>query len=70
MEIATHATYARIFEDNPDGVLILQELLQKFGQATYVPGGPEGDRATCFRSGEKNVLEYIMTRLEKAKYGG
>ncbi|TYL44132.1 hypothetical protein [Dickeya sp. ws52] len=58
--------YRRIFEETPGGQQVLEELTRRFGGAVYVKGGPEGDRQTCFNAGQRDVLDFILRRLNEA----
>ncbi|EMV9356258.1 hypothetical protein AADU86_005102, partial [Salmonella enterica] len=55
---ATPQDFKRIFEEMPGGSQVLEELTRRFGRAAYVPGGTEGDRETCYRAGQRSVLDY------------
>ena len=63
---ATPADYRRVFEEMPGGVPVLEELTRRFGRAAYVPGGTEGDRETCYRAGQRSVLDFILNQINKA----
>lgn len=63
---ATPADYRRIFEEMPGGQQVLEELTRRFGRAAYVPGGTEGDRETCYRAGQRSVLDFILAQINKA----
>jgi hypothetical protein len=45
---------------------VLEELTRRFGRAAYVPGGTEGDRETCYRAGQRSVLDFILREINKA----
>ncbi|MET5442937.1 hypothetical protein [Klebsiella aerogenes] len=60
--------YKRIFEEMPGGPQVLDELTRRFGRAAYVPGGTEGDRETCYRAGQRAVLDFILMQINRA-YG-
>ncbi|EPK3136941.1 MULTISPECIES: hypothetical protein [Enterobacter cloacae complex] len=63
---ATPQDFKRIFEEMPGGSQVLEELTRRFGRAAYVPGGTEGDRETCYRAGQRSVLDYILREINKA----
>lgn len=63
---ATPEDYKRIFEEMPGGIQVLEELTRRFGRAAYVPGGTEGDRETCYRAGQRSVLDFILGQINKA----
>ncbi|OIV46761.1 hypothetical protein BK025_09105 [Sodalis sp. TME1] len=58
--------YKRLFEETAGGPEVLAELARRFGRAVYVEGGPEGDRATCYRAGQRAVLDFILMRINQA----
>lgn len=62
----TAADYKRIFEEMPGGQQVLEELTRRFGRAAYVPGGTEGDRETCYRAGQRSVLDFILREINRA----
>ncbi|ELX8342982.1 hypothetical protein ACJ5W3_003858 [Enterobacter hormaechei] len=63
---ATPADYKRIFEEMPGGVPVLEELTRRFGREAYVKGGTEGDRETCYRAGQRSVLDFILSQINRA----
>lgn len=60
------ADYKRIFEEMPGGQQVLDELTRRFGREAYVKGGTEGDRETCYRAGQRSVLDFILMQINKA----
>jgi len=58
--------YRRIFEEMPGGAPVLEDLTKRFGKEAYVKGGTEGDRETCYRAGQRSVLDYILRRINEA----
>lgn len=71
MMFFNHATavsatqYARVFESNPDGVLVLEDLIRRFGGAVYVKGAHEAERQSCFNAGRRAVLDFIVAQLNR-----
>lgn len=57
--------YSLIFE-SPAGQLVLDDLVSRFCGRVYVPGGQEGERETCFRSGRREVVEFIIRQINRA----
>lgn len=54
------AVYNRVFQQDPDGAAILQELALLFYDADpYVPGDPHG---TSHNTGRQAVVRYLMQR--------
>ena len=61
---ADPGTYERVFVTNPDGALVLQDLLARFhDRKMWAPGGEEGRRETERRAAEAGVLRFILGRL-------
>lgn len=58
--------FKRIFEEMPGGSQVLDELTRRFGREAYVKGGTEGDRETCYRAGQRSVLDFILMQINKA----
>lgn len=56
----------QIIFDSPAGQLVLEDLVQRFSGRVYVPGGQEGERETCFRSGRREVVEFILRQINRA----
>lgn len=62
----TDLDYQVLFEQMPGGAQILAELVRRFGVEPYVRGGHEADRETCYRAGQRAVIDYILDRVNKA----
>jgi len=60
------AAYLRIFEHNPDGAMILEDLVARYGRNPYVPG-PGGDRDTAFNAGAFKVVQHILNKIALAQ---
>ena len=60
------AAYARVFEGHHEGVLILEDLIARFGGALFVKGGEEGRRETDYRLGRRAVLDFIVGQINQA----
>mgnify|MGYP001015629595 FL=1 len=58
--------YSRIFEGNPDGVAILEELSRVFAGDPWVGGGVDGARATDRNLGSLRVLNFIVNKINLA----
>ena len=58
--------YARVFENFPEGKLVLEDLVRRFARSPYVAGGPEGERASCYNAGKRAVLDFIVGRINQA----
>lgn len=56
-----------LFEDAPGGAQFLELLVRRYAaQATFVKGGHEADRETCFRLGQRSVIDYIISMINRA----
>lgn len=55
-----------IFEETAGGPQLLEHLVLKFGGKTFVKGGHEAERETCFREGQRAVVDYLVTLLARA----
>jgi hypothetical protein len=60
------AMYARVFDMTPEGKVVLEDLVAKFGRNPYVAGGHEGDRETCKRAGQLSVVSHILNQINRA----
>jgi hypothetical protein len=63
---ATPADYSDLFERDPRGVLILDDLVARFGGNTYVSGGRKGDRETAYRAGRNAVVQFVLAQINRA----
>ena len=63
---AAQAQDYQILFESPAGQLVLEDLAQRFCGRVYVPGGAEGERETCFRSGRREVVEFILRQINRA----
>jgi hypothetical protein len=64
--MTTPQTYRRIFEDNADGVLILEDLVKRFSQPQVSAGGIDAVLKTYERGGMRKVLDYILGQINRA----
>ena len=58
--------YRRLFEDNADGVAVLEQLIARFGRNPYTPGGVEAARATDYKAGQLEVVQFILRQINRA----
>jgi len=58
--------YADLFERDPRGALILEDLVARFGGNPYVRGGVEAARETDYRAGQLRVVTYILDQINRA----
>lgn len=61
----TALDYAVLFE-SPSGQAVLDDLVQRFTGKTYVQGGHDAERETCFRAGKREVVEHILRQINSA----
>lgn len=60
--------YVSIFEHNASGRKVLEQLINVFeSQGTFVRGGQDAERESCYKQGQKNVVDFINLQLAKAK---
>jgi hypothetical protein len=58
--------YARVFEGDPVGNRILEDLVARFGGNPYKAGGLESQRATDFNAGKLEVVNFLLRKIAKA----
>ena len=58
--------YARIFEGNPDGIRILDDLVRHFARNPWQKGGRAAERETMRRLCHREVIDYIVQRINQA----
>lgn len=58
--------YARIFEQDPDGAAILEELTVIFSRSAKLTGGIDAVLETYHRNGARAVVEFIVNRVNLA----
>lgn len=60
--------YVSTFEHNPAGRRVLEQLISIFeSQGTFVRGGQDAERESCYKQGQKSVPDFINLQLAKAK---
>ena len=62
----TAETYRNLFDIDVNGVRVLEHLTSIFCKSTYVRGGQDAERESCFRAGERNVVEFIIKQVNRA----
>lgn len=60
------AMYKRVFEDHHEGRLILDALTQQFARPAVVKGGIDAVLETYQRDGQRRVLEFIVSQINRA----
>jgi hypothetical protein len=66
MNAPTAEEYKALFEDDKRGAAILDHLVQRFARQVYVKGGHEADRETCYRAGQRDAIEFIVSQINRA----
>ena len=60
--------YLDIFETDQRGAAIFEDLFRRFGRGGVVPdGGIDAARKTYQRAARREVLDYIVTRCNRAR---
>ncbi len=62
----TPKQFKELFEDDKRGAAILDSLILRFTRKVYVPGGHEADRQTCYNAGQRDVIEFIVSQINRA----
>lgn len=64
---ATPETYRNVFDLDLNGQRVLDHLQLTFAsKATYVRGGHDAERESCFRSGQASVISFMFNQINKA----
>lgn len=58
--------YARVFEGDPVGARILDDLVSRFGGNPYTKGGLDAQRQTDFKAGQLEVVNFILRKINQA----
>ena len=58
--------YRRLFEDNADGVAVLEDLVRRFSQPQVSAGGIDAVLKTYERGGMRKVLDHILGQINAA----
>ncbi|WP_180182924.1 hypothetical protein [Acinetobacter sp. YH01020] len=62
----TAETYRNLFDIDANGMRVLEHLTSIFCKSTYVRGGHEADRESCFRAGQSEVIQFILKQINRA----
>lgn len=64
---ATPETYRNAFDLDPNGRRALDHLQLKYAEkSTYVRGGHDAERESCFRAGQVDVISFIFKQINIA----
>lgn len=66
MSNPTPKEYAALFEDDLRGAAILEHLTRMFCRKVFVEGGHEADRKTCYNAGQRDVVEFLVSQINRA----
>lgn len=63
---ATAETYRNVFDLTVDGQRILEDLTSQFCKPSYVRGGADAERESCYRAGQGSVVNRILAKINTA----
>lgn len=64
---ATPETYRNAFDLDPNGRRVIDHLQLKYAEkSTYVRGGHDAERESCFRAGQVDVISFIFRQINTA----
>ena len=64
---ATPETFRNVFDLDLNGQRVIEHLESKFAStSTYVRGGQEAERESCYRAGQASVIGYIFSQINRA----
>ena len=67
MRRATPETYRNVFDLDVNGQRVIEHLQLTFAnKSTYVRGGQDAERESCFKAGQATVIGFILTQINKA----
>jgi len=67
VERAQPSDYVRTFVNNDSGQKVLEQLVTVFASDTYVRGGADAERESCYKQGQKSVIDHINYAIARAK---
>lgn len=62
----TPQDYAALFEDDRRGAAILEHLTRLFARPAVTTGGIDAVLQTYHRDGQRRVIEFIVTQINRA----
>ena len=66
MRRATPETYRNVFDIDINGQRVLDHLQLTFAnKSTYVRGGQDAERESCFKAGQANVIGFIFNQINQ-----
>lgn len=64
--MSTPEAYRRLFEDNADGVAVLDDLINRFTRPQVSEGGIDAVLKTYERGGMRRVVDHILGQINRA----
>lgn len=58
--------YVRVFEGDPNGAAILEELTRVFARPAVTAGGIDAILQTYQHAGQRRVLDFIVSKINQA----
>lgn len=65
-QTVTAVMYHRLFEGDPVGRAILEDLTRRYAKPPVYEGGIDGIRKSDYRAGARAVIEFIVRRINQA----
>ncbi|MFW1826427.1 hypothetical protein [Acinetobacter sp. ULE_I092] len=59
-------TYRNVFDLDINGQRILEDLTARFCKSSYVRGGQDAERESCYRAGQSQVVSFIVSQINQA----
>ena len=59
-------TYRNVFDLDINGQRILEDLTARFCKSSYVRGGQDAERDSCYRAGQSQVVSFIVSQINQA----
>lgn len=63
---ATAETYRNVFDLDVNGKRILEDLVARYCKSSYVRGGQDAERESCYRAGQAAVVNHILSKINQA----
>lgn len=64
---ATPETYRNVFDLDVNGQRVLAHLTSMYtNKSSYVRGGHDAERESCFRAGQADVIGYVYKQINRA----
>lgn len=63
---ATAETYRNVFDLDINGQRVLEDMTARFCKTSYVRGGHDAERESCFRSGQNSIPQFIINQITRA----